>query len=94
MELVVEIVKIEGHCPVYVVGDTFSLIDGYKLKSEKPICMHSLASLLPYYNAISHGIKPEDMGLGNGGKAYLQCLDPEWKTGGGTVTFAVYRRDE
>ncbi len=94
MDIVVEVVEIKGNCPVYAIGDTFLLIDGYKLKSPKPICMHSLASLLSYYNALSRGIKPEDLGLGKEGKAYLQCLDPMIRTGGGTVTFSVYRRDE
>ena len=88
-----EVIDIKGNCPVFKVGDTFKLIDGYKLTSDKPICMHSLASLMPYYNSLSRGIKPEDLGLGKEGKAYIQCLDPMLLTGGGTVTFSVYIRD-
>ncbi len=94
MVLVVEVIHIKGECPVYKVGDKIFLIDGYKLESKGPICMHSLASIMPYYNALSQGVEPEVLGLGKGKKAYLQCLDPEGWTGGGTVTFAVYRRDE
>jgi len=93
MELIVEVAEIEGNCPVFKVGDTFKLIDGYKLTSDKPICMHSLASLMPYYNSLSRGIKPKDLGLGKEEKAYIQCLDPMLRTGGGTVTFSVYLRD-
>lgn len=94
MNLMVKVVDIQGNCPVYEVGDTFSIIDGYKLSIRKPICMHSLASLMPYYTALSHGIKPEELGLGKGEKAYIQCLDPMIKTGGGTVTFSIYSEDE
>jgi len=94
MNLKVKVVDIEGYCPVYEVGDTFLIVDGYKLSTEKPVCMHSLASLMPYYVAISHGINPEEFGLGDSKVAYVQCLDPMRKTGGGTVTFSVYREDE
>ncbi|MCK4320916.1 TIGR04076 family protein [candidate division WOR-3 bacterium] len=94
MRLIVEVIDIKGNCPVYKIGNTFSLIDGYKLKSEKPICMHSLASFLPIYSALSKGIKPKDLGLGEGEKAYFQCLDPYLRTGGGTVIFSVYKQDE
>ena len=94
MKLIVEVVEVKGDCPVYKIGDKFSLIDGYKLSSKKPICMHSLASLMPYYTALSRGIKPKDLRLSKGEKAYVQCLDPMMRTGGGTVTFSIYRTDE
>ena len=52
--------------------------------------MHSLASLMPYYVALSRGIDPVDFGLAKEEEvAYLQCLDPCEYTGGGTVVFAV-----
>lgn len=94
MNLKIIVVDIQGNCPVYEVGDTFLIVDGYKLSTKKPICMHSLASLMPYYVAISHGINPEELGLGDGNMAYVQCLDPMRKTGGGTVTFSILREDE
>ena len=49
--------------------------------------MHSLASLMPYYIALSRGISPESLGLSGPkeGMAYLQCLDPCELTGGGTA---------
>jgi len=88
--LLVKVVDIRGYCPVYQVGDSFYLMNGYKLVSDKPVCMHSLQSVAPYYVALSKGIPPEDLGLaGPDGYAYVQCLDPERYTGGGTVTFRI-----
>lgn len=56
--------------------------------------MHSLASLMPYYVALSKGIDPKTLGLAKeGNKAYLQCSDPCRLTGGGTVAFEVELRD-
>ncbi|MFQ6090761.1 MAG: TIGR04076 family protein, partial [Candidatus Bipolaricaulia bacterium] len=43
----------------------------------------------PYYAALSRGTPPRELGLGTGEAAYLQCLDPHERTGGGTVVFAV-----
>ncbi len=94
MNLKIRVVDIQGDCPVYEIGDTFSIVDGYKLSTRKVVCMHSLASLMPYYVAISHGVNPKEFGLGDGEVAYVQCLDPMRKTGGGTVTFSISREDE
>jgi len=91
-DLRVRVKKIKGYCPVYKGGDTFFIEEGYKLRSEKSICMHSLASLMPYYVALSKGILPENIGLGTEGVAYVQCLDPCEYTGGGTVILEI-RRD-
>lgn len=86
----IEVVQICGRCPVYKEGDSFLIESGYKLHSNKPICMHSLASLMPYYVALSRGVEPTELGLAKEGKvAYVQCLDPCDLTGGGTVIFAV-----
>ena len=52
MNLIVRVKEIKGHCPVYKVNESFKLIEGYQLTSDKPFCMHSLASLLPHYNAL------------------------------------------
>lgn len=90
--LVVEVTEIKGHCPVYNPGDTFSIVDGFKLSCSRPVCLHSLASLMPYYVALSRGVSPVELGLAREGEtAYLQCLDPCELTGGGTVVFAVKR---
>lgn len=92
MKLVIEIIEIKGKCPVYRVGDRIVLDDGYEVNMKKTdaICIHSLASLLPYYNAIAQGVKPVKLGLAkSGNEAFVQCLDPEKYTGGGTVIFKV-----
>lgn len=52
--------------------------------------MHSLASVFPYYIALSRGIAPRELGLGED-TAYVQCVDPCERTGGGTVVFRIRR---
>lgn len=34
------------------MGDSFTLKAGYQLVSDVPVCMHALAFLMPYYNAL------------------------------------------
>lgn len=86
-----QVVDIQGHCPVHKVGDGFHIVDGYRLVAEMPLCMHALQSLAPYYVALSRGVKPASLGLAGpgGAAAYVQCLDPQLYTGGGTVTFKL-----
>lgn len=80
--------------------------------------MHSLASIFPYYVALSNNVNPANLGLtkkknykiyndsyknnisnnnntikGEGGSAFVQCLDPCKYTGGGTVVFEVKKID-
>lgn len=94
-DLAVEVVEILGSCPVYRLGDRFKIIDGYKLVSGQPVCMHALQAVSPYYVALSRGIAPKDLGLaGPDGDAYVQCMDPQRYTGGGTVTFRIVREEE
>ncbi len=91
MDLLVKVKEIKGHCPTYKVGDSFTLKNGYQLVSDIPVCMHALASLMPHYNALSVS-PPEKWGLAgkeNKDKAYIQCLDPQAFTGGGTVIFEI-----
>lgn len=88
--LLVAVCQIKGHCPVYQLGDRFQIQEGYKLVSSIPVCMHALASVMPYYVALSRGISPRELGLaGEEGAAYVQCLDPCEITGGGTVVFRM-----
>ena len=95
MDLIVSVKEIKGHCPVYEVGDRFKLEDGYRLIADRPLCMHSLASLLPYYNAlrVSRAAEWGLAGKGDRTKAYVQCLDPAPYTGGGTVIFEISRSE-
>jgi uncharacterized repeat protein (TIGR04076 family) len=95
MDLVIRVKEIKGRCPVYEVNDSFRLIEGYKLVSEKPLCMHSLAAILPHYNALSIS-PPERWGLAgkdNINKAYVQCLDAHSYTDGGTAIFEISREE-
>ena len=93
--LVITVKEIIGYCPVYKLGDRIVLDEGYRVNLSKTsaICMYSLASILPYYTALSRGIRPEDLGLakpGSDGKsAFVQCLDPCKYTKGGTVFFEI-----
>lgn len=93
MDLVFRVAKIKGTCPVYRVGDSIVIREGFILDTERStrVCMHSLASLMPYYIPLSRGITPESLGLSGPeqGAAYLQCLDPCEVTGGGTVLFEI-----
>ncbi|MHC4638259.1 MAG: TIGR04076 family protein [Planctomycetota bacterium] len=91
MELKVTVKEINGNCPTYQLGDSFILKEGYQLVSEGPVCMHGLASLMPYYNAlrISEPSKWGLQGKDDKSKAYIQCPDACRHTGGGSVTFEI-----
>ena len=64
-DLIVRVKEINGHCPVYSVGDSFTVRKGYQLVSDIPVCMNALASLMPYYHALrvtepaTWGLAPE-----------------------------------
>lgn len=93
--LIFEVVEIIGNCPVYKVGDKLVLDEGYKVNLSKTtaMCMHSIASIMPYYVALSNGVNPKNLGLAKLGSsdksAFVQCLDPCKYTGGGTVFFKI-----
>ncbi|MDI6704010.1 MAG: TIGR04076 family protein [bacterium] len=96
VKLIVKVKEIKGRCPVYKIGDKIVLDEGYKMNLEETtaVCMHSLSSLLPYYNAIAKGIEPKRLGLAKTERedyAYVQCLDPCEYTQGGTVVFEIGR---
>ncbi len=91
MDIVVKVVEVRGHCPTYRVGDSFTLKAGYQLVSEGPVCMHGLAALMPFYNALCVS-GPAQWGLEgkkDKSKAYIQCPDPFDCTDGGTVIFEI-----
>ena len=91
--LSVEVESVEGVCPVYKPGDRFFLDKAYIIETGEsdPICMHSLACLMPFYVALGQGVSPEVLGLAGPepGAAYFQCPDPCRITGGATVLFRV-----
>jgi len=89
--LEIKVAEIRGKCPIFKLGDRI-VIEGpqVKLSETDAICTHAFASLLPYLVALRKGIKPKELGLGKGEKAYVQCLDPgEPYTDGGTVIFEI-----
>jgi len=92
-DLKIKVQKIKGNCPVYQQGDSFQIKSGFRLNSTQELCLHSLASIMPYYTALSRKMSPEELGLAGisekDGAAYLQCLDPCEITGGGTVIFRI-----
>jgi uncharacterized repeat protein (TIGR04076 family) len=92
-ELKIVVKEIKGKCPAFKEGDEFFIYDGYLLKTDFPLCLHALSSLMPYYVALSRGIKPEELNLGKDGRAYVQCLDPCEYTGGGTVIFEIHVKE-
>ena len=95
LNLLVEVVSVQGHCPVYRVGDHFVIRKGHQLEADRPLCMHALQALCPYYVPLSRGIHPADVGLaGPQGAAYVQCMDPMRYTGGGTVTFRIRQEEK
>jgi len=97
MRLKIKVAEVKGTCPVYHFGDTFTIEEGYILRvvEEHGICMHALASIMPYYVALSKGVKPVTLGLAkkDDGRAYVQCLNPCDYTGGGTVVFQIEREE-
>jgi uncharacterized repeat protein (TIGR04076 family) len=96
MRLVITVKEVSGTCPVYRRGDRIVLDEGYRLNMDETnsVCMHSLASVMPYYNALGHGVEPALLGLADAeGKACVQCLDPMRHTGGGTAVFRIERAD-
>jgi len=90
MDLVITVAEVKGHCPVHKVGDSFTLKACYQLVSEIPVCMHGLASLMPWYNALRVSA-PADWGLDGKDKtkAYVQCPDACQYTDGGTVIYEI-----
>ena len=96
MHLSIRVAEVKGSCPVYEEGDAFVLEDRFKLVSDKPVCMHGLAALMPHYNALRVS-EPGMWGLAgkdDPSKAYVQCLDPLDYTGGGTAVFEITRVDD
>jgi len=61
--LVIEVIEIRGHCPVYRVGDEI-VINGPKIDLEKTnaLCVHALPSILHYAVALREGVNPVKVG--------------------------------
>ncbi len=88
--LKIKVLEIKGNCPLYKLDQVFFIKEGYILESSNKLCMHSFASIMTYYIALSRGITPQALNLGDkNNKAYIQCLDPFEKTHDGAVTFEI-----
>ena len=61
----IRVKEIKGKCALYKEGDQFFIEEGYILKTTIPLCMHGLMAIVPYYVALSRGILPKELGLGN-----------------------------
>jgi uncharacterized repeat protein (TIGR04076 family) len=95
MHLLIRVAEVTGSC-IYKEGDCFRLEDGYRLVSDIPLCMHSLAALMPYYNALRVS-PPGRWGLAgreDTTKAYVRCPDAAARTGGGTAVLEISRVDD
>ena len=94
-KLILKVIEIKGHCPVYKVGEK-TIISGSEIDLENTdkACVHALLSLGSFIVGLREGIPPLTVGLSKkkGGPAYFQCLDPDppW-TNGGKVLFEVSR---
>jgi len=96
MDLLVTVKEVKGDCPVYKAGESFTIEDGFKLVSERPVCMHALSAIMPIYNALRF-TGPASLGLAGKDektKTYVQCPDPVCYTGGGTAIFEITRKDD
>jgi uncharacterized repeat protein (TIGR04076 family) len=64
-KLLITVKEIRGHCPVYKIGDRIVLDEGYRLNlvETDSMCLHSVASILPYYIALYRGVSPRELGL-------------------------------
>jgi uncharacterized repeat protein (TIGR04076 family) len=93
MKTVIRVDQVRGYCPVYKEGDAIVLDEGYIIDPAQSsrICLHSLAPVMPYYVALSHGVEPTVLGLNRDDNkaAFVQCPDPCERTGGGTVTLEI-----
>lgn len=93
MNLIIKVKEIKGCCPVFRENDSYMLEDGYKLKSDIPLCMHALSSVIPFYNALRVS-GPEEFGIAgkkDSSAGYVQCPDACSYTDGGTVIFEITR---
>jgi len=61
--LLIKVIQIKGHCPIYRVGTTFRIVQGFKLLTDESLCMHSLALLMPYYVALSWRMNSVEVGF-------------------------------
>lgn len=87
-KVVVEVKAIEGKCPIYRIGDKYTVeaqkihLDKIKISSGK-MCIHAVAGLYGAIMMVRNGPA--------GKKLINQCLDPgpPYVKGGGRVIFEI-----
>ena len=90
LPLIIEVVKVQGFCPVHRLGDCFAIRKGHQLSADQPVCMRAIQAISPYYVPLSRGLHPIELGLaGPQGAAFLQCSDPNCSSTGCSVTFRI-----
>ena len=92
--VIAKVERVDGHCPVYKVGDKIVFEDFYLCsRSSEDVCLHALASMISLLSPFLHGSSATRLGMG--GKedvGYVQCPDPgQPHTKGGTVIFQLTR---
>lgn len=91
--VVIEVKAIEGKCPIYQVGDKYTIesqkipLDKIEISSGK-MCIHAVAGLYGACMMVRSGPK--------GKKLINQCLDPgpPYVEGGGRVIFEILADEE
>ncbi len=91
-KVLITVEKIDGHCPVFKVGDKILISNGeVDLKNSDAFCIHASQVLHFYALSLREGIDPVNLGLAiDSDKAYVQCPDPGPPyTNGGSVLFSL-----
>lgn len=89
LEITVRI--LEGSCPIYKEGSSFSIVGGHQLTvKHNPVCMYSLASIMPYYASLSKGVSPKQLGIGDEKVGTVQCLG-QCGVSSGKIAFEIKR---
>ena len=92
--VVAKVVGVNGHCPIYKVGDKLIFEDFCLCSRESAkVCLHALAGMISLLSPFLHGSSAVELGMGQTeDKGYVQCPDPgEPHTQGGTVIFELSR---
>lgn len=86
--------EVRGSCAAgYREGDSFTLSRFYIERGQGiDICLHALSSMLTLLSPFMKGVPAQDLGIGEGEIAHVQCPDPGRPyTCGGTVVFELRR---
>lgn len=79
-KIVLEVVEINGECPVYKLGHKMTIDEPmYILKETDGICIAPVAQFYPYLNSLLRGIDPMDLGIAKeGGRRLSHMCSPPY----------------